>query len=526
MADFGRREALLLGLGGAALATRPAWALQSATPAHPIDAIVAEFRQAFEIPGVAVALLHPEEPVFIRGYGIRALGQRDAVDVDTQFAIASNSKAFTAAALAILVEEGKLSWDEPVRRYMPDFRMSDKAVTEQITVRDLLVHRSGLALGAGDLMRLPETDLTLAEVLQGLGHLPLSRGFRSGYAYDNVLYLVAGALVARVSGVSYEAFLTTRLLRPLGMANTVASQALVRGDNVAGRHARLGPPVRGFGPLERIHPREWSAMPSAGGIHASVRDIVAWLRIQLAKGIAPNGQRLWSQAQADEMWKPQVIRASGPGPTPELPMRSVMTGYALGWIVQEYRDRRMIHHSGSLSGQLTYTGFFPDSGHAYAVFTNTEDAVGDALSLAITDHLIGAPAFDWVGATRARNERQRARALETAGGDFNRPPPGGPSLPLATYAGRYRDPWYGDIAVAVREGALHIDFTRTPVFKSALEPFGADTFRTRFARGAGEDAVVTFVVESGRPVRLKLKALSPFADFSYDFHDLNPVRTP
>jgi CubicO group peptidase (beta-lactamase class C family) len=526
MAEFGRREALLLGVGGAALAARPVWALQSAPPADPVDAIVAEFQRAFEIPGVAVALIRPQQPVFIRGYGIRTLGRSDAVDVDTQFAIASNTKAFTAAALAILVEEGKLSWDEPVRRYMPDFRMSDETVTEQMTVRDLLVHRSGLALGAGDLMRFPETDLTLAEVLQGLGRLPLSRGFRSGYAYDNVLYLVAGALIERVGGVSYETFLTTRLLRPLGMPNAVASQALVRGDNVAGRHARLGPPVRGFGALERIQPREWSAMPSAGGVHASVREIAPWLRTQLARGVTPDGLRLWSQAQADEMSKPQVIRASGPGPTPEFPMRSVMTGYALGWTVQEYRDRRMIHHSGSVSGQLTYTGFFPDSGHAYAVFTNTEDGVGDALSFAIADHLIGAAAFDWVGATRARNARQRATALGNAGGDFNRPPAGGPSLPLAAYAGRYRDPWYGDIGVAVRDGVLHIDFTRTPVLKSALEPFGVDTFRTRFPRGAAEDAVVTFVVESGRPVRLKLRALSPFADFSYDFHDLNPVRTP
>jgi CubicO group peptidase (beta-lactamase class C family) len=308
------------------------------------------------------------------------------------------------------------------------------------------------------------------------------------------------------------------------MTGAAPSRPLVRGSNLVGRHARLGPPVRGFGEVERVEADESNEMAAAGGIHASVNDIVPWLQTQLARGVSPRGTRLWSEAQATEMWTPQVITSAGPGPTADMPGRSVMAGYALGWFVQEYRDRRLIHHAGGLSGQITYTGLFPESGHAFAVFTNTEDGAVGGLRNAIVDHLIGAPDYDWVTSTRTAIDRQRREALAQAGGDFNRAPPGGPSLALSAYAGRYRDPWYGDIVVTERGGRLHVDFTRTPVFKSALEPFGPDTFRTRFPRGAGEDAVITFVVENGRVPRMTLRALSPFADFSYDFHDLRPER--
>ena len=519
---FSRREALALGVGGLALAAQPAWALQGSP--DPLDSIVQRFLTEFGIPGVGIALIRRGEPVFTRGYGIRTLGRPQRVDSDTLFAIASNSKSFVAASIAMLVEEGKLAWDQPVVRYMPDFQMSDPQATQMMTVRDLLVHRSGLALGAGDLMQFPQSDHTRAEIFRALRHLPLARGFRSGYAYDNILYLVAGMLIERMSGQRYEDFVTTRLLRPLGMTNSVPNRPLVRSANVVGRHARLGPPLRGFGALERVEPDESTEMAAAGGVHASVRDIVPWLQTQLARGVAPSGTRLWSEAQANEMWTPQVITSVGPGPTPEVPSRSVLAGYALGWFVQEYRDRRLIHHSGGLSGQITYTGFFPDHGSAFAVFTNTEDPAVGGLRNAVIDYLLDVPEFDWVTSTRTRLETQRTQALAAAGGDVNRAPAGGPSLPLAAYAGRYRDPWYGDIVVSQRRGGLHIDFTRTPVFKSMLEPFGPDAFRTRFARGVGEDAVVTFVVENGAVPRMRLRALSPFADFSYDFHDLNPVR--
>lgn len=527
---WSRRGALGASLAGAGLVlldgvAGPAAVLaQGVIEAERIDAVVADFMRTFGTPGIGVALVRMGAPVLARGYGVRRLGAPAKVDADTLFGIASNSKAFVAAGIAMLVEAGKVGWDEPVIRYLPDFATSDPVITRGMTVRDLLCHRSGLPLGAGDLMQFPFTDHSRADIVRGLRYLPFERGFRSGYAYDNILYVVAGVLIERVTGQSFEDFMTARLLRPLGMGGAVPVRERVRTGNIVGRHARLGPPTRGVGPLEIVAADETAAGSPAGGINAGMNDIARWLQTQLASGVTPTGQRLWSKESAAEMWRPQVITASTTGPTATRPTRSVMTGYALGWFVEAYRDHRMIFHSGGLSGQVTQTALLPELGIGLAVFTNVEDGFTAQLRNAILDIAIAAPPFDWIGAAkRARDDSEAALRKEAGSGDFT-VPAGGPSLPLAAYAGRYRDPWYGDIVVAPDGHGLRIDFTRTPVFKSRLEPFGPDTFRTRFAPGAGEDAVVTFVIERGVPVAMKLKALSPLADFSFDFQHLAPRR--
>jgi CubicO group peptidase (beta-lactamase class C family) len=518
-----RRAALAMGAGGLALAARPVWA--AAVEASPVDAIVRGFMSAFEIPGIAVAIVSPGAPDFVRGYGVRRLGRPEPVDTDTLFSIASNTKAYTAASLAMLVEEGKLGWEDPVVRHMPDFALADPAATQTMTVRDLLCHRSGLALGAGDLMQFPKSERTPEELLKALPHLKLARGFRSGYAYDNILYVVAGILIERKSGLPWTEFVARRIFRPLRMPDAVANLPLVRTANIAGRHARLGPPLRGFGPMEAIEPDEGSVVAAAGGIQESARDAVPWLKTQLGKGQAPGLPRLWTEKQADEMWTPQVITSATAGPLPENPMRPVLQGYALGWFVRDYRGRRLVWHSGGLSGQITQTALLPEQGIGLVVWSNVEDGAPISyLRYALLDHLLGAPPLDWIATTRLAKAKNEAEARALAAGGEVKAPPGGPSLPLAAYAGRYRDPWYGDVVVSERGGRLFIDFTRTPVFKGPLEPWGPDTFRTRWAKGAGEDAIVTFVPEGGRVAAIRMKALSPLADFSYDFHDLDLRR--
>jgi len=522
-----RRGFLVGGLGGLALAARPAWGQSAALIEDEIGGLVERFMAAFDTPGIAIAIVRPGLPDFAHGYGVRTLGKPGKVDAHTLFGIASNSKAFTAAALAILVDAGKVGWDDPVTRYIPEFRMADPMVTQMMTVRDLLVHRSGLALGAGDLMQFPHTDFTTTDMLRGLQYLQLERGFRSGYAYDNILYIVAGILIQRVSGQSWSDFVTARLLQPLGMSETLPTIGRIRTDDVAGRHARLGPPVRGMGPMRVVGPDEDEKIAAAGGINTNVHDIPAWFRVQLNHGLLPNGQRLWSAAQADEMWKPQTITQSGSGASAARPDASVMQGYALGWFVQDYRGQRLVAHDGGLTGQVTRQALLPELRCAVAVYSNVEDpypSVG--IRNAILDRLVGAPAFDWLGAMQKRRDEQQAEALKETGGGAPAKPVGGPSLPLQAYAGRYRDPWYGDVVVAMRDGGLTIDFTHTAVFKSKLEPWGPDTFRTRFAPDAGEDAVVMFKVEGGKVAGVTMKPLSPLADFSFDFQHLNfvPVR--
>jgi CubicO group peptidase (beta-lactamase class C family) len=518
--SLNRRQWLALSTMGAAALGGSTASAASAQTGDGIDAIVTRFMREFDIPGAGIAIVSPDGATFARGYGLRTLGEPAPVDIRTQFAIASNSKAFLAACLAILVDEGRLSWEDPVTRWLPEFRMHDPAATAMMTVRDMLVHRSGLPLGAGDLMIFPKTDHAPEDVLRGLAHLKPTRGFRAGYAYDNTLYIVAGLLLERVSGLNWDRFVTTRIFEPLGMVDAVSNVTQATGPNLAGRHGRLGPPVRGMGRLEVVAPSETPLVGPAGGIHVSLAGILPWLQVQLGRGALPDGRRLWSAAQAAEMWTPQTIVASGQGPSPEAPQRAVMQGYALGWGVTDYRGRRMLSHAGGLAGQVTRTTLLPDHGLAFVVFTNVED--GDAVSglrYALLDHLIGAPAFDWAAVVRTTHDGLRQQVLEAVGtGDFA-PPRGGQTLPLKGYAGRYRDPWYGDIVVGLKAGRLNIDFTRTPAFKGPLEPFGTDTFRTRFGRGL-EDALVSFAVVDGGVRGVTMKALSPIADFSFDFHDL------
>jgi CubicO group peptidase (beta-lactamase class C family) len=488
-------------------------------------AIAERFMQAFDIPGVTLSIVLPDHPGFAVAAGLRALGENTPVDIDTSFAVASNSKAYLTACLAMLVDEGSLSWDDPVVQHLPEFRMQDPVVTSMMTVRDLLVHRSGLPLGAGDLMQFPRTDHTRDEVLRALQYFKPAKGFRAGYAYDNCLYIVAGLLLERVSGLSWDAFVEHRIFKPLGMSDAVSNPTLVSTANRAARHARLGPPTIGMGALERIEPDEPPIIGPAGGINVSARSTIAWLNVQLGRGQLPDGRRLWSESAAAEMWTPQTIISGGPGPTPEMPQRSVLQAYALGWGVSDYRGSRMITHGGGLAGQATRTTLLPERGIGLAVFTNAGDAEPvSSLRYALLDHLLGVPEFDWIGSTRKAIDETHKQVVTLLGdGDF-KAPAGTPSLPLECYAGRYRDRWYGDVVIAYEGGRLSIDFTRTRVFKSGLEPFGADRFRTRFARGAGEDAVLSFALVDGAVTGIAMQALSPIADFSFDFKDLAFVR--
>jgi len=394
-----------------------------------------------------------------------------------------------------------------------------------MTVCDLLVHRSGLPLGAGDLMQFPRTDHTAEEILRALPHFKPATGFRAGYAYDNCLYIVAGILLERVSGLDWNKFVAQRIFEPLRMTDAVANVTLVKTNNRAGRHGRLGPPVRGMGKVEVVPASEGPVIGPAGGINMSVADSIAWLKVQLARGMLPDGRRLWSEGQATEMWTPRTIISTGPGPTADRPQQSVMQGYSLGWGVSDYRGHRMLSHAGGLAGQVTRTTLLPEQGIGLVVYTNSEenDAVS-GLRYALIDRLLEVPAFDWLSFSKQTKCSAEAQVREAVGDGDLKAPPGGPSLPLPSYAGRYRDPWYGDVVVSHEAGQLRIDFTRTVAFKSLLEPFGPDAFRTRFARGAGEDAVVTFLVEHGRAVGMAMKALSPLADFSFDFHDLHLSR--
>ena len=287
-----------------------------AAPPADIDAYAARTMDTFEVPGLGLCIVESGKTTLAKGYGVRKLGAPGKVDAHTTFPIASNTKAFTAAALAVLIDAGKLGWDDKVVDRLPGFRMYDPYVTQEMTIRDLLVHRSGLGLGAGDLLFFPPTDLTRKEIVERLRYIKPATSFRSGYAYDNVLYIVAGEVIAQVSGQSWEEFVQQHLLRPLGMNDSVSSPDATKVDNTIWPHARLDGPMRGMGKVVSV--TRWSTHDNAapaGAIHASAADMARWLQVQLARGALPDGKRLFSEAAAAEMWKPHTLSRSNPSPS-------------------------------------------------------------------------------------------------------------------------------------------------------------------------------------------------------------------
>ena len=523
MAGFVSRRSLLLsgGAAGLALGFAPAGWAQAADPFDALKPKVDRFLAEFGTPGVALAVVRKDGADWLGTFGRQALSRRQPVDANTLFAVASNTKSMTAAGLAILVDQGKLAWDDPVTKHLPDFAMADEVTTKLMTVRDLLTHRSGLPLGAGDLMIWPTTTHTREEVVRGLRYLKPVRGFRVGYDYDNVLYIAAGALIEKLTGQTWEAWITANVLRPAGMATAVPAPSLVKTPNLAGRHARIGGPIYGIGPMKQVERQETDSFAPAGGVQASIRDMAAWVRTQLNSGKGPDGRQIWKPERQAEMWAPQTIIASTGGPTPEEPARAIFNTYALGWQVFDYRGEKVVGHSGGMNGQITYTAMIPGRGVGLVVLTNAEErGVMIGLRNVLLDRLMDAPAFDWLGYWKRAVEKQNREALAELEASAPKPGAGGPSLPLGGYAGLYRDPWYGDLKVSVEGGKLRVDFLKTKGFRGDLEPWGPDTFRTRFNDPTIEEAVLTFKVEGGRVVLVTARALSPLADFSYDFHHL------
>jgi CubicO group peptidase (beta-lactamase class C family) len=336
-----------------------------AAPPADLDARVKHDMELYGVPGMAVAVVEDGKVVHAKGYGIREINKAAKVDEHTIFPIASCSKAFTAAALAILVDDGKLSWDDKVIDKLPGFRMYDPFTSSEMTVRDLLVHRSGLGLGAGDMLWMGGTDYTRKQLVERLRFIKPATSFRSGYAYDNVLYIAAGQLIEAVSGLTWEEFLAKRIFKPLGMKDTVDSERdAMKSSNHVSLHARLGGVMRGVGGTMQVLPKESGSVEHnaapAGAINASAVDMARWMQVQLAHGAMPDGKRLFSEAQAKEMWTPAVIEPEGKVPPSLADAKPNLTAYALGWNVTDYRGHKIVTHTGAVFGGLAIVMLLPE----------------------------------------------------------------------------------------------------------------------------------------------------------------------
>jgi CubicO group peptidase (beta-lactamase class C family) len=502
-------------------------ALPTSPPAD-LDAYVARVLRTFEVPGVALAIVKDGRVLVAKGYGVRKLGESAPVDAATRFGIASNTKAFTATALGLLVEEGKVEWDAPVTRYLPWFALSDPYVTHELTVRDLLVHRSGLGLGAGDLLWWPPSTYDRKEIARRLRFLPLATSFRSAYAYDNVLYLVAGEVIEAVSGMSWEDFVGSRILSKVGMTGSTVrhADAGAAGANVAATHASVDGRVRPIAPFlsDNTNP--------AGGINTGATDIAKWLIVQLDSGRLADGSRLFTPRTTRQLWTLVTPIPIG-NPPPELAhLRPNFNGYGLGFDLSDYRGRKLVTHTGGLPGYVSRLAMIPELRLGVAVLTNQESTTAfDAIAWRVLDHFLGAAPVDYPAIyERLAAERASRIAGATKGEAAARDSTARPSLPLERYAGTYTDRWYGDVTIAMENGKLVMRFSHTPSLVGDLVPWQHDSFVARWRdRELRADAFVTFALTpDGAIDQARMRAVSPETDFSYDFQDLLlvPRRKP
>jgi len=507
----------------------------AAVQAFDLEQDVNRVMKAFDVPGIAIAVVKDGKVVAARGFGVRKLGAPAKVDGQTLFEIASNSKAFTAAALAMLVDEGKLKWDDPVVKHLPDFQMYDAYVTREMTVRDLLTHRSGLGLGAGDLLWWPTTNFSTDEIIERLRYVKPATSFRSAYAYDNLLYIVAGKIIAQKSGKSWGDTVRERILTPVGMNTTTTSLAENAGNpNTSNAHSKINDKIAAV-----------KSMPvnnavGAVGINTNAEDIARWMKVLLdggrvegAKGVDGKELRLFSEAQSREMWTAQTPMKVGMPKGPLAPTKANFAAYGLGFQLRDYKGQMVAMHGGALQGFYSRVLLVPESKLGVAILTNAESGGAlNALQYRLLDqYMTGSAPTDWIKLIADDEDRKHteelARLKKTSG---TRVAASKPSLALGDYEGQYSDPWYGAMTIKRDGKKLLMSFSRTPDLTGEMEHFQHDTFIVRWKeRNFNADSYVTFALDhDGSIEHVKMKAVSTETDFSYDFHDLlfTPVKQP
>ena len=439
------------------------------------DQYVARASREWQVPALAIAIVKDDSVVFAKGYGVLEIGKPASANAHTRFAIGSTTKAMTTAALAMLVDEGKVRWDGRVIDYLPEFQLYDAYATRELTIRDLLTHRSGLA--GTDLLWI-RGDLTSAEMFQRLRYVRPASSFRSQWDYQNVVYSIAGAIVAKASGMSWDRFVRTRVFEPLGMSETEPLVADIIGKmNVATPHALSRDTVR------VVPARNTDAIASVGSVWSSVSDMSKWMRFMLDSGRVGN-TRLITPATFNEIVAPQIRAPAAEYPALRLAAPHVFT-YALGWFVQDYQGETVWMHTGSIDGMSAIIGLMPDRRLGVYVLANLDHAeLRHALMYQVFDLYSANPRRDWSADLRTLFGGMRARpagapqAQNAAGGP--------PSLPLDRYAGTYVDSTYGNVDLTLVDGVLRARFGKNDLGR--LEPWRYDSFR---ARGPAPDESLT-----------------------------------
>lgn len=482
-----------------------------------LDKYIDHARQAWEIPGMAVGIIRDNKILLLEGYGTLAVNRNDKVDGNTVFAIASNTKAMTAAILAMLDAEGTVSLKDPVQKYLPDFRLYDPWVSAQMNLTDLLCHRSGLATFSGDLIWYG-SDWGRREIIRRARYLKPVYPFRDGYGYSNIMFLTAGEVAGVAAGSSWDELIASRLLTPLGMNRTTTSiQQLDFHGNVVMGHTRSGKEIV---PVDWVN---WDNIAPAGGVNSCAADMLKWIRMLLNNGKLPDGQVLLSEEALQNMWtihNPQAVSKRTRERWPSIHFR----GYGLGFGLMDYQGRKIISHGGAVDGQISRVVLVPEEKLGFVILTNSNNALPTYLMYEILDRFFDVEEQDWAARGLQQERKYRQSRAETMK-QFLTPQVENthPTLNTESYTGIYSGKVYGNVEVFLKDGQLRIRFIPTPMFTGTLEHWQYDTYILTLDHSPSlPRGKVQFILdEDGKVDQMKINIPNP----DFDFGELDLFKT-
>jgi CubicO group peptidase (beta-lactamase class C family) len=488
-----------------------------------IDSLMAESLIKFKVAGAAIAIVKDGKVIHSKGYGVADINTKKPVNENTNFQIASNSKAFTTAALAILEEEGKLKWTDKVKDHIPEFKMYNEYVTENFNIQDLLTHRSGLGLGVGDLMFFPDgSNFTVKDVVTSFQHFKPVSAFRTQFDYDNLLYIVAGEVIARASGMSYESFVQNRIIEPLQMNNSFVGSLLKDKSNLSTPHSSES------GTIKTIDAYDIGMGSAAGGIYSNVTDMSKWMIMRLNKGKYGIDLKssIFSLKNHNEMWRIHTVTETNPNPR----YNSHFSGYGLGWGLSDAKGNLKVSHTGGLPGMLSIVTMYPDLNLGIVILTNTENGGGglfSSITNTISDSYLGLDDFGWIEKNVTRMNQQKSTGDEISNKVWAKvEAEKNTAVKKEDYIGIYEDKWFGKVEVFLKDKQLWIKCHRSPKLNGPMAFYNANTFAIKWEYQAmNADAFAMFSLdETGKAQSIKMKGISPNIDFSFDFHDLDLTR--
>jgi CubicO group peptidase (beta-lactamase class C family) len=488
-----------------------------------LDVVFNQAIKDWDVPGMGIAIVTKDSNLLSRGYGVKDIKTGEPVDENTIFAVASNSKAFTASSIALLVDQGKLDWDDAVVKYLPWFKMYDPYVTANMTIRDLLSHRSGLVTFSGDLVWYG-TTWSAEEVVRRAQYLKPAYGFRTTFGYSNIMYLAAGLIVEKVSGQSWSDFVKANFFIPLKMNSSVTSiKQFEKNTNLAQPHTTYKDQT------VRIDYLDWDNIAPAGSIVSSVNDMAKWIQLQLNGGKLDDKQII-SQKSLNEMWYPQIMNPIS-RTSREFWPSTHFKGYGLGWSIMDYHGKKVMSHSGGYDGMISYTAFCPEANIGLVIVTNKNSSLYLPMMYTILDAFLKnetvllntgtginteAPT-DWSAIflerekknkdyeAKEKKERVEKRVLNTK-----------PSADMRKYIGTYKSELYGEATIGLKDGSLYIQFVPTPIFHSKLNHWHYDTFTVEFPEVPSlPQGTVNFVLNaSGEVDQMRIDIPNPDFDFT------------